>query len=156
MTGVTANSDQGGHVGVDAHFENASEDNNILHISNVNDQTRHSIPDEVSELSVPGTHFDRKIHTHHMVTRRTAQTNQIPEFLTGRILTPRKPPSHQHQNLSTQVSQDNILPIVEQTPRSQISDANNSINRLVEAIAGIATQKRPKQPHCSNQYLQIH
>ena len=46
--------------------------------------------------------------------------------------------------MSTQVSQDNNLPIIEQTPGSQNFDANNSINRLVDAIAGIATQQRPQ------------
>ena len=76
-----------------------------------------------------------------MVTGQTPQTNQSPEFLTGRILTPRNPP-HQYQNLSTQVSQDNNLPVVEQIPRNQNSDANNSINRLADAIAGMATQQR--------------
>ena len=81
---------------------------------------------------------------HHMVTGQTAQPNQFPEFLTGRIVTPRNPPSHQYQNLLTQVSQDNNLPMVEQTPRNQNSDANNSINRLADAIAGIATQQRPQ------------
>ena len=81
---------------------------------------------------------------HHLVTEQTAQTNQFPEFLTGRIVTPRNPPSHQYQNLSTQVSQDNNLPVVEQTPRNQNSDANNSINRLADAVAGIATQQRPQ------------
>ena len=74
--------------------------------------------------------------------QRTAPTNQIPEFLTGRTLTQRNPPSHQHQNLARQVSQDNNLPKVEQTPRNQNSDANNSINRLADAIAGLATQQR--------------
>ena len=34
--------------------------------------------------------------------------------------------------------------MVEQTPRHQNSDANNTINRLVDAIAGIATQQRPQ------------
>ena len=77
-----------------------------------------------------------------MVTRQTAQTNQIPEFLTGRISTPRNPPSQQYQNLSTQVSQDNNLPMVEQTPRKQNSDANFSINRITDAVALIATQQR--------------
>ena len=95
-------------------------------------------------MSVPETHFDRQAHTHHMVTGQTAQTNQFPEFLTGRFVTPDNPPSHQYQNLSTQVSQDNILLVVEQTPRNQNSDANNSINRLADAIAGIATQQRPQ------------
>ena len=46
--------------------------------------------------------------------------------------------------MSTQVSQDNILPVVEKTPRTQNLDANNSINRLADAIAGIATQQRPQ------------
>ena len=81
---------------------------------------------------------------HHMVTGQTAQPNQFPEFLTGRIVTPRNPPSHHYQNLSTQISHDHNLPMVEQTPRNQISDPNNSINCLVDAIAGIATQQRPQ------------
>ena len=46
--------------------------------------------------------------------------------------------------MSTQVSPDNNLPLVEQTPRKQNSDANNSIVPPVEAIAGIASQQRPQ------------
>ena len=95
-------------------------------------------------MSVPETHFDRQAHNHHMVTGQTSRTNRFPKFLTGRIVTPRNPRSHQYQNLSTQVSQDSNLPVVEQTPRNQNSDANNSINRLADAIAGIATQQRPQ------------
>ena len=172
VTSVTANSERGDRVGINASFENASENNNTQRISNVTDETRQNIPDEVSELSVPETHFGRQPHTphmvtgakeqihnhhemvargseefhngHHMVTGQSAQTNQFPEFLTGRIVTPHDPPSHQYQNLSTQVSQDNNLPVVEQTPRNQNSDANNSINRLADAIAGITTQQRPQ------------
>ena len=143
MTSVSANSERREHVGINAPFENATGNNDTLDVSNVNDETRHNIPDEVSGLSVPETHFGRQPHTHHMVTGQTAQTSQFPEFLTERILTPRNPPSHQYQNLSTQVSQDNNLPVVEQLPRNQNSDANNSINRLADAIAGIATQQRP-------------
>ena len=83
-----------------------------------------------------------------MVTGQTIKTNQIFEFPTGLILTPRNPPSpqHQNQNSSTQVSQDNNLAGAEQTPRNQNSDANNinSINRLVDARAGIATQQQPQ------------
>ena len=103
-----------------------------------------NIPDEASEFSVPETRFDRQLHTHHMVTGQTTQTNQLPEFLTGGTFTPCQPPSHQHQNLSTQVSQDNNLPMVEQTPRNHNSHVNNSINRLADAIAGLATQQRPQ------------
>ena len=146
VTSVTANSERGERVGIDASFENASENNDILRVSKVNDETRQNIPDKVSELSVPETLFDRQPHTHHMVTGQTAQPNQFREFLTVRILKPRNPPSHQYQDLSTQVPQDNNLPVVEQTPRNQNSDANNSINRLSDAIAGIATQQRPQAP----------
>ena len=64
-------------------------------------------------------------------------------FLTGRTQTPRNPPSHQYQNLSTQLSQDNNLP-VEQTPTNQNLYAINSINCLADAIAGITTQQRPQ------------
>ena len=143
-TSVSANSEGKEQVGMNTCFENPSGNSNTLGVSNVNDETRRNIADEVSELSVPETRFDRQPHTHHIATGQTAQTNQFPEFLTGRTLTPRNPPSHQYQNLSTQLSQDNNLPVVEQTPRNQNSDANNSINRLVDAIAGIATQQRPQ------------
>ena len=143
-TSVSANSERREHVGIKATLEIASGNNNTLGVSNVNYETRHNIPDEVSEVSVPETHFDRQPHTHHLVTGQAAQTNQLPGFLTGRILTPRNLPSHQCQNLSTQVSQDNNLPMVEQSPRNQNFDAYNSINRLADAIAGIATQQRPE------------
>ena len=89
---------------------------------------------------VPEKLFDQQTHNHHMVAGQTAQTNHITQFLTLRIITPRNPPSHQHQKLSTQVSQHNNLPMVDRTPRNQNSDANNSINRLADAIAGIATE----------------
>ena len=144
VTSVSANSERREHAGINASFGNASGSNGTLGVSNANDETRHNISDEVSELSVLETHFDRQPHTHHMVTGQTAQPVQFPEFLTGRTLTPRNPPSHQYQNLSTQVSQDNNLPMVEQTPRNQNSDANHSINRLVDPFAGIATQQRPQ------------
>ena len=107
---------------------------------------RHNILPEGSE----------HIHnSHHMVTEQTAHTNQIPEFFTRRTQTPRNPSSHQYQNLSTQVSQDKNLPVVQQTPTNQDLNANNSINRLADAIAGITTQQRPQaapmlKPVCTN------
>ena len=39
VTSVTANSERREHVGISASFENASENNSILHVSNVNDET---------------------------------------------------------------------------------------------------------------------
>ena len=154
-TSVSANSERREHVGISTSFEGASGNNDTLGLLNIYDETRQNIPDEVSELSASETRFDLQPHihrmvtgtsnpNHHIVTGQTTQTNQTPEFLTGNILTPRSPPSHQYQNLSTQVSQDNNLPVVEQTPRDQNLDANNSNNCLVDAIAGIATQQRPQ------------
>ena len=64
-TSVSVNSERREHVGINVFFENASGNNNTLGVSNVNDETRHNNPDEVSELSVPETHFDRQAHTHH-------------------------------------------------------------------------------------------
>ena len=65
VTSVSANSEHREHVGIDNTFENASGNNRTLGVSNVNDETRHNIPDEASELSVPELHFDRQAHTHH-------------------------------------------------------------------------------------------
>ena len=62
---VSANSERRELVGINASFENASRNNDTLDVSNVNDETRHNIPDEVSELWAPETHFDRQAHTHH-------------------------------------------------------------------------------------------
>ena len=62
---VTANSERGEHVGVSASFENSSGNNNVLHVSNVNDETRHNIPNEVIELWVPEARFDQQTHSSH-------------------------------------------------------------------------------------------
>ena len=78
VTSVTANSERGDPVGVNASFENASGNNNILHVSKVNDGTRHNILEEVIELSVPETHFDRQAQIHHMVTGQTTEKKLNP------------------------------------------------------------------------------
>ena len=62
---VTAISERGEHVGISASFENASGNNNVLHATNVNDETRNNNPDEVSESSVRETRFERQTYTHH-------------------------------------------------------------------------------------------
>ena len=41
------------------------------------DENRHSITEEVSELSVPESHFDRQPHTHHMVLGVTDPTHHM-------------------------------------------------------------------------------
>ena len=62
---VTANSDCGEHIGFTDPSEAESENNNVLQISNVKDETQNNFPNEVSKLSVPETRFDRQPHTHH-------------------------------------------------------------------------------------------
>ena len=59
-TSVMENSERREHIGISALFENVSENNNTLHVFNTNDEIRNNIPDEVSELSVSRTHFDRQ------------------------------------------------------------------------------------------------
>ena len=49
----TANSECGEDVGFIVAFGNASGNNNVLQVSDVNDETRKNIPDELDELSVP-------------------------------------------------------------------------------------------------------
>ena len=62
---VSASSERREHIGINASFESAYGIENTLGVSNVNGETRHDIPDEVSELSVPETRFDRQPQTHH-------------------------------------------------------------------------------------------
>ena len=64
-TSVSANSERREHVGISTSFENASGANGTLGVSYVNDETRQNIPDEVSELSVSETRFDRQPQTRH-------------------------------------------------------------------------------------------
>ena len=79
-TSVTAISERREPVGISTSFQNASGNNDTLGVSNVNDETRQNIPDEVSELSVSETRFDRQAHTHHtcyLVQTIRARNNQF-------------------------------------------------------------------------------
>ena len=64
---VAANSEYREYVGITASFGNAPGNNNVQQVSNENDVTRNKFLNEVSELSVSGTHFDRQTHTHHNI-----------------------------------------------------------------------------------------
>ena len=64
-TSVAANSESREHVGVNASFESASENNNKQQVLNGNGETRNNIPDELGELTVSGARFDRQTNTHH-------------------------------------------------------------------------------------------
>ena len=90
----------GEQIVITAPFENVSERKNTLHVFNTDDETQNIFWDELSEMSVPWTHFDRQPQTHRMVTGQTTQTNQIAESLTRRVLTPHDPPSQEQQTWS--------------------------------------------------------
>ena len=65
-TSVSANSERGEHTGINALFENASEDNNnTLGVANMNDETRRNFQDEVRGSSAKGTQVSRKSSTHY-------------------------------------------------------------------------------------------
>ena len=74
VTSVSANSERREHVGINAPFENASENNNTLGVTNVNDESRHSFQDGVSESRVQGTQFDRQSHAHQMTSGGSNET----------------------------------------------------------------------------------
>ena len=83
VTSVSVNSERREHAGINASFENASGNNDTQVISKVNDETRHSFTEEVSELSVLETHFDRQPHTHHVAKGngdRQSQTHHKEEI----------------------------------------------------------------------------
>ena len=129
-TSVLAISERDEHKGFSASFENVSEKNKTLQELHTNIESLRIYPGEVIDFLVPWRQFEQQPHTRHMMKGETAPTNQNPEFHRGRIVTPRGPPSHQHQNMPTQISKDKNLPKVEFTPRYQISNSNSSINRL--------------------------
>ena len=90
------------------------------------------------------SNYDRRAHAHHMVTGHKTPHNSVPEYVTGRIQSQvNQLPQQftQPQNMISHFLPDNTLPIVEQTPQRQKSDASNSINRLAEGIVGNASQK---------------
>ena len=74
-TTVMAGSKPGKNRGITASFENLSESNKTLQVLYTIDETRNTITDEVSELSLLDTHFVRQPHIHLMLTGQTDQTN---------------------------------------------------------------------------------
>ena len=68
VASMSANSERREHTRINASFENVSENNNTIGVTNLNDESRRNSQDGVSELWVPGTQFDRQSHIHHVVT----------------------------------------------------------------------------------------
>ena len=75
VTSVSANSEGREHTGINASSENASENNNTIGVTNINDEARRNSQDGVSALSVPGTQFDRQSQNHHMITEPSIETH---------------------------------------------------------------------------------
>ena len=94
VTSVSANSERREQVGINAPFESASRSNDTLGVSKANDQTRHNIADEVSELSVPEAHFDRQPHTRHThgLERNKLGAIRLQNTIPPFIITPAKHP----------------------------------------------------------------
>ena len=65
VTSVSANSERRECTGINASFESASENNNTLCVTNMNDEARRDFQDEVSESSAQGTQVGRRSPTHH-------------------------------------------------------------------------------------------
>ena len=65
-TSFRANSERVDRLGSTASLENVSEWISTLHVLNTKDETRRNISNEVSELSVTGTHFDRQAHNYRI------------------------------------------------------------------------------------------
>ena len=86
-TNIPANSKRGEHLGITVTFENVCERKNTLHLLSTNDETRNSIPVEVTELLVPGTHFDRQPDTHHS-SRCNRRLELYPLFLMLKVENP--------------------------------------------------------------------
>ena len=75
VTSVCANSERRERTGINTSYENASENNNTIGVIKINDETRRNSQDGVSELSVPGTQFDRQSHKHYMMTDPSNETH---------------------------------------------------------------------------------
>ena len=69
-TSLMAIPELGEYIRITACYENVCEGNNTLNVLITNEETRNKIPDEVSELSIPETHFVRDSHTHHCFPKR--------------------------------------------------------------------------------------
>ena len=75
VTSVSAHSERGEHTGINASLENASENNDTLGVTNINDETRCSFYDRVNGLSAPGTQFDRQSPTHCITLGGSTETH---------------------------------------------------------------------------------
>ena len=88
-----------------------------------------------------------------MLTGQNAP-QEIVEFVSGHVPFHSEPT--QPQNKIYRLSRAAILPILETTHKRASNIYNTSINRLVEAIAGIASTINVQYLHNQNQHPQTH
>ena len=83
VASMSANSERREHTGINDSFENASENDNTIGVTNINDEARRNSQNGMSELSVQGTQFDRQSHVHHEVTRGSEESRNGHHKITG-------------------------------------------------------------------------
>ena len=74
-TSASTHSERREHTGINASFENASENNDTSGVTNVNDETRCSFHDGVNGLSASGTQLDRWSPTRYMTLGGSIETH---------------------------------------------------------------------------------
>ena len=85
VTSVSGNSERREHVGINASFENASENNNTSGVTNIDDEPRRSFLDEVGESLVPQTQFDRQSHTQNIASGGGVESHHNRYYLKSQI-----------------------------------------------------------------------
>ena len=110
-----------------------------------NDETRNEKNFEDGDFPALRRIYYRRTQAQYMVTGHNTPHKKLPEYATDGIETQNDPLQQQvtkPQSIAIHISPDNTLPMVRKSPQSRISDSGNFINRLFEAIAGIAPQQR--------------
>ena len=86
-TSVSANSERREHTGINALFENASENNNnTLGVANINDGTRSNFQDEVSGSPVQGTQFGLRSPAHHTMSGGNTEVHHTSSYNSYKIV----------------------------------------------------------------------
>ena len=152
MTSVSANSEHREHVGINASFENASENNNTLGVTNINDESRHSIQDGVSESPVQGTQFDRQSHAHHMTSGGSIERHHIVTGVKERhnILTGNSEQIHNPYHMMTGPSNEAHHKCLFENYQKldvNICEASSDILKLNETRSAVALQNFPSRWH---------
>ena len=103
-----------------------------------NDDTRNVENFEDGDFPALRPNSHRRAHALHTVTGHYSSQNSVPYFLTRRIPTTQNNPLQQNftqpQNMATDISPHNTLPVDKKTPQRQKSGSSNRNNRPDVAI----------------------